>query len=626
MQQNCIYVMKCPTYAPLLVQECRVRRPSLLLLLLFAVSSRAASATPAGLPRTMCGRWDSHLVLRLRGTVSEGGLSGRMDLVLDPQTGRHAEHFHYGIFSTGSGYDGSLSWLQDKSGASHALNADFARRLAITDAWLARRGWCRRRTDAAQIHRVDRDRDRKSEVWSVVPEGGAPVELRFDPKTGLLQQSTEQLSESRMVRSFGEWRRLHKGPWIAFTEQRAYPEDESTTTLNVQTARLSANSQAASFKMPPLPNDHAINGSSSTTIRYEDDDRTRVYIPVSINGSAPLTFELDSGGHLILTGETAAALGMTGVGHLSSNGSHGVMKAGYVRLDELRIGGAVLRNQPAKVLPLPASSSDRGNRPARAGIIGLELFERFAVAIDRQSKTVTLSVPRGGAQFAGNRFKLEFVEDAPFIETRYAGNPGEFMLDTGNAGRTVIEHNWAVERGLISRLKDGLKVGGAFFRCDALRIGQYNLPHEIVGYYGPATSGSESTHAAAGIFGEPTLSRFNATYDYFNGNIWLNPAAGVGTKGFDRSGLVLTKDLGQPFVVNEVVNSSPAAAARLVPGDKIVAMNGKRATTMSRADAGVILSGLAKAVNLEVVSQDGTTRTIRLPLRDMLPCDSGAIP
>lgn len=543
---------------------------------------------------------------------------GRMDLALDPRTGRYAEHFRYGIFSTGSGFDGSLSWLQDKSGAAHALNADFAKRLAITDAWLARRGWCReKRAGGAKLRRLGHNWE-----WSVVPEGGAPIDLRFDPKTGLLRQSTEQLSESRVVRSFGDWRRLGKGPWIAFTEQRAYPEDEATTTVNVQTARLSANGPAASFKMPPLPNDHAINGSSSTTIPYEDDGRTRVYIPISINGSAPFIFELDSGGHLILSGETAAALGMTGVGHLSSNGSHGVMKAGYVHLDELRIGDAVLKNQPAKILSLAASSSDRGDHPPRAGIIGLELFERFTVAINRQSKTVTLSLPRAGAHFAGNPLKLSFVEDAPFIEASYAGNFGEFMLDTGNAGRTLIEHNWAAERGLVHRLKKGIKAGGAVFRCDALRIGQYNLPHEIIGYYGPATSGSESTHAAAAILGEPTLSRFDATYDYFNGKIWLDPVPGIGTKPFDRSGLVLTKNLGQPFVVNEVVSSSPAAAAKLAPGDKIVAMNGRSATTMSRADAGLILSGRAEAVNLEIVSQDGAASTVRLPLRDILSCDS----
>jgi hypothetical protein len=596
-------------------------------LALVATGSAAWSAAALPLPRTLCSGLSHGHLLRLEGSVSEGGLSGRYELILDQATGRFVEHLVYPVFTMGSGYDGSVGWVEDVSGASHYLNAEFAIRLARSDAWLARRGWCTSERARTRLTFIGKRRSGRRQllVWRAVPAGGAPIELGFDAKTGLLKNSTEQQSESRLITNYSNWKRVVAGTWIALSEDRNSPEDESTTTVRIARSTFGGLARDVGFAPPPIPNDHSIIGSDTTSVSYQDDARTRVYVPVLINGAGPFIFELDSGGHLILTSETAAALHLHAVGELSSTNASGVMKAGYVRLNELRIGNAILANQAAKILPLPPSSSDRSPHPPRAGIIGLELFERFVVGIDRRSKMLTLSVPRSGARYSGAPLPLSFVEDAPFIDATYARVSGPFMLDTGNAGRTIIEHVWATQHGLLSRVKTGLRLDDGVYRCDAFKIGRFELPHEIIGYYGPAKSGPESTRFAAGIFGEPLLSRFNATYDYDNGKVWLEPVPAADTKPFDRTGLLLSKKPGEPFVVDDFV-AGAAAKSQLNAGDRIVSINGRPTSDMSRADAAPFFSGPAKTIELEASSPSGTVRYVSLHLQDLVPCSDSSAP
>ena len=54
-------------------------------------------------------------------------------------------------------------------------------------------------------------------------------------------------------------------------------------------------------------------------------------------------------------------------------------------------------------------------------------------------------------QISGDKLALKFAEDAPLIAGSFAHRPGDFMLDTGNAGPTIIEDFWA--QGLTAGLQ-----------------------------------------------------------------------------------------------------------------------------------------------------------------------------
>jgi S1-C subfamily serine protease len=165
------------------------------------------------------------------------------------------------------------------------------------------------------------------------------------------------------------------------------------------------------------------------------------------------------------------------------------------------------------------------------------------------------------------------------------------MLDTGNAGATIIEDYWAAPLGLTAGLAKGSPRGDARYSSGTIGLGPFTLPGEVVSYYGPAERGSEYTRAVAGIYGEPLLSRFDAAYDYSRGLVWLDPVAEAQPVPFDRSGLSLAKTDGGAFAVSAVPAGSPAEAAGFKKGDVVDAVDGRPAPTLSRADAAALLRG-----------------------------------
>jgi hypothetical protein len=506
-------------------------------------------------------------VLVLEGTVTEGGLEGHFTRTVELGSGKSVEHRDYGVIQTGSGNDGHMAWSQDVSGFSHDLNSEFAKRLARDEAGL-------------DAHPDSQD-------------------------TAVLQYA-----ENSLVRHYTDWREVAPRIKVAFRQVYEDVEDQSTTTFVVEKASVRRKSH--SFGKDPPPADVRLPEKRSV-VPYEDDHRTRIFIPVYLNGKGPFTFELDSGGHFILAPQTVAALGLAPQGTFSSTGAGTqVSHAGYVRVDTVRIGTAELIGQPAKVLPLSEVSNDRGPRPARGGILGLELFERLRVSIDRAARTVTLEAPgKSRLPRPWVSVPITFDEDAPLVSGSFNGAAGPLMIDTGNAGSTIIEHYWAQQAGRVGVFDHALGKDIRVALGD-ITIGPYSLTHEVVSYYGAQPRGSEHTRSVAAVLGEPLLSRFDLTFDYAAGLLWLKPLSDRSAVPFNRSGLSLSKAAGGLFAVSNVIAGSPAADAGIKSGDLIEAVDGQPSRSLSRADVMAIFQQPAgTTVNLGVHAE-----SLAIRLRD----------
>jgi hypothetical protein len=467
-------------------------------------------------------------VFALSGEVRQGDLVGRFTQVVEPRSGRFKAVDDFGILKLGSGFDGRLAWSEDMSGTSHFLTSDFARRLAVSEAWIKTHLACGPPPSAAGAARLRRTAI--LEGWRVTPPGGAPVELWFRRGTERLDHAVLQYSENSLIHHYSDWRRVASGVLLPFVIRDEDPEDESEA---IYTVREAVKVSGASFVPRPAPNDSVIAGGATTTIKFEDDGRRRVYLPVYLNGKGPFAFELDNGGHFILTEETANALGLVPQGSFSSTGAgNAVHKSGYVPVDKLQVGNAEVVGQTAKVLPL--SRNERPGKLPRAGILGLEFFQRFVVAIDHGNNTVSLQLfADAGTPRRGRPLPLLFDEDAPLVSGAFEGVPGNMMLDIGNAGPTIIEDDWAGKHGFRARLAKGVPRKSSKLSKGAVRLGPFELRDETVAYFGPAERGSEFTRSIAGIIGEPLLSRFNAVYDYSRSTVWLDPLPGAGPVLFD---------------------------------------------------------------------------------------------
>jgi hypothetical protein len=452
-------------------------------------------------------------LLNISGEIRASDLDGRFKRALAPATGRFAESIDLGIVKTGSGFDGRLAWARDVSGASHYLTSKFARRLAISEAWLTAHQSC----PAPRAAQARIDARSGLEVRHFTPPGGAPIELWYT-RNGRLDRALLQYPENRLIHHYSDWREVASGRLLPFAQRDEDPEDESET---VYTVRNVVSVKRVTFEPPPLPHDSRILNGTSTTVPFEDDNGHRVYLPVYLNGKGPFALELDNGGHFILTAATAKALGLNPQGSFASTGAgNEVRQAGYVRIGQLRVGNAELVNQTAKVLPL--SHNDRPGLLPRAGILGLELFERFIVGVDHRGKTVALRLMSNSSRtYPGRPVRLVFDEDAPLVEGGFAGVKGNVMLDIGNAGSTIIEHNWAARHGLASKLASGTPIDSEWLSTGTVSLGPFTLSNAKVAYFGPSDRGSESTRSVAAIAGEPLLSRFNAVYDYGRRTVWL---------------------------------------------------------------------------------------------------------
>jgi predicted aspartyl protease len=346
----------------------------------------------------------------------------------------------------------------------------------------------------------------------------------------------------------------------------------------------------------------------------------------SINGRPEMPFILDTGGHAILTAQAAKSLGLAAAGAGKSGGSGaGTISTAYTRAHSVRIGSAELLDQPFLVIPYPYSFYERGKRTPLAGILGLEFFERFAVRLDYGDRTVTLTPLSTFRDSRGTAVPITFESDpdVPMIDAAADGYGGLFGVDTGNAGDLILFGPFLERTGLDARYAGGTVIighgtgGTNTGHRETLRtftIGGSAL-HGIEANFTKMKTGAFSAWTQAGNVGFTILSRFVPTFDYSRQTLYLAPARRATPIPKNRLGLAFEKDEPGAFDVIAVKPGSAAATAGIVAGDRIIAIDGKRADDFSRADlVGIVAQAPGTAVSLRVL-HSGTARDVTLTLR-----------
>jgi predicted aspartyl protease len=381
---------------------------------------------------------------------------------------------------------------------------------------------------------------------------------------------------------------------------------------------------SAAFAAPTAPDDTTLAGE--TTVPLETDGL--ITVEAKLNGR-PFDFILDSGAHNIITPAVADALGVHPVGEGASGGAGGgELVQRYVRIDRVDIGDATLSDQHFYVIPLQYGTVERGARAPLAGLLGLEMFERFAMRLDYPHKTLSLrKLADYRHQGGGRAVPITFDDDMPLLEGRIDGVSGLIALDTGNASTMVVQSVWARQHGLAARLKRGIETvsygaGGESrnwaSRIATLEIGGTVLQRPIV-RYAEDKAGAFSSRTEAANIGTDTLANFVLEFDYRNGVIWFTYEPGYVSLPFNRAGLRAIKESPEAFRVTLVLRSSPAAEAGIARDDEIVAVDGIQAPQMSGRDLAHKLvqpAGTEIALTLRRGNELGEAR---LRLIEMLP-------
>ena len=565
-------------------------------------------------------RLDAVRTLHLRLHVEDSGLTGSADVVVDLPGGRYARRYRLGPESLADGFDGTTAWIADASGWPLPQDAG-AIAGAIRDAAYQLSGalYVPRRNSATARYLGDRDEGgARFAVLSVTPRGGVPFEEWIDRRTFLVARVVEPQGPLAGATYLSDYRRV--GGMLVPFSRRSTGDRGETTVERVESAEVGAPVSASRFTAPAPPRDFTLHGAAQASVPIALASNHIYLDDVSVDGSGPFRFILDTGGEDILTPQAAQRL------HLPVTKDRTTVRS-------LRIGGAEMVSQRFSVLPIDLSVK-RGDGVQIDGMLGYQLFERFVTRIDYADRLLTLSLPAGPSAQASAPLpaasaavvSLGFDGTLALVHAAVDGLSGSFVIDTGNRGSLDLTSPFVRAHDLVARYHPtvmgitGFSVGGALHsyvtRAHELQIGDVAVPSPVM-TLSQARHGFFASRSLAGNIGGGVLRRFTVTLDYRRRELLLAPNDAFAQLDVsDRSGLVLV-DADGSYRVADVRTDTPAAQAAIPVGCTLVAIDGTAARTLSLEEIREMLRGPAQAeVHLTVETTGGERRDISLVLRD----------
>lgn len=529
--------------------------------------------------------WRPSDTLVATGRISAAGLEGTWQSVSDLADGRFATRTDLTTIASADIYDGRTHWRIGQSGGSHALDSPFALRRTQTSAWLARFGWLQAEFGGAQRSTATARND-SSRLYSVItatPRGGEPVELWFDAATGELARAVERDWFRQVTTRYADYRAV-LGQRLPFKLIRSDGVNEERVAID--SYRQLPTAPPNSYARPRQPADHVVPAAGTTVVATVF---PRLVIKASIDGR-PMHFLFDTGGHSILTPDAARSLGLTPVGGVRAGGTGaGTVGQQFTRVTEVRIGNAVLRDQAFSVIDFDYGLLERGDQSPLAGLLGLEVIERFITRLNYRAGTLTLLPRNAPVNCQSGWVAARFTDDMPTIEAVFDGIRAPFTIDTGNSGSTILYAHWLQQNGVTERYNRGIEAvsygaGGAsrnwvsFARSFEVGDGtvQYPMVRTSDDRGGVSLSVSE-----AGNLGTHTLANFTITFDYERSRICMDYVPGYQPIPFNRAGLRAIKTDPNTIMLTLVNDGGPAALAGLRKDDKLLTVNGQSARTLS---------------------------------------------
>jgi hypothetical protein len=328
-----------------------------------------------------------------------------------------------------------------------------------------------------------------------------------------------------------------------------------------------------------------------------------VLIPVKINGTMELNFILDTGVRTTILTEPLLVnflefdtLNTVTVRGLGEGDAIEAQLARNVRLD-LPNG---ITGKHINLLVLPeglVSYSNMFGKPVY-GIMGYELFGRFAVEINYQHEYITVWNPFAMRPFRSwERHPIRLQGGKPYVQATLTDQHGntheeEWLIDTGaSMALSLFDDQLNVpDPSIDAFLGKGLSgnVYGKLSRLPRLTIGSFELEDIVTGFPDLSSLGIRANQIGwYGNIGAEVISRFRIVFDYPHRQVLLKKTMGFRRPfEYNRSGLELIT-LGtqyDTFVISYVRPDSPAAKVGLQVDDEIISLNGNSTNGLTIED------------------------------------------
>jgi hypothetical protein len=167
-------------------------------------------------------------------------------------------------------------------------------------------------------------------------------------------------------------------------------------------------------------------GEAVIVLELERTADGRPWVPVSVDGNAPVPFLLQaSAGAIALTGARAAGFGPAGAGtiRLSRDLLPGIGGGRLIKQRRLELGELVLGDQSLLLVEQAEWPHGQPGGGA-AGVFGFDLLRRFRVELDFAGQRVLLYRRGAGVPGADDVRRLAVVDRLPYFETWMEYGPG----------------------------------------------------------------------------------------------------------------------------------------------------------------------------------------------------------
>jgi hypothetical protein len=339
----------------------------------------------------------------------------------------------------------------------------------------------------------------------------------------------------------------------------------------------------------------------------------QILIKVTVNGSEPFWFVLDSGASACVV-DTALTqkLGIKTEGEKQGTGAgKGTVNVAFAHHISYGLPGLSLPVDESYAIDLSSQPALLGRYVG--GILGYNFFAPYVVDVDYDARILTLYDPEN-YEPVGHTVPFTLIKHTPYIRVAIAvgGQPAverEVLVDSGSQD--------AVDDDLLAQSRDRLEVIGGvglgqefrtiLGRADTLSLDSFTLPRPF-----GATGGK-------GLIGNEVLRRFHVAFDYLHARMFLSPGQHFADPFLvDASGLDLRYvSGGTAFVIHDVAKASAAWEAGLRAEDMLLAINGQPASTFTIEQIGALLSQDGRVVWL-TVKRTTDIRSVRLALRKRL--------
>ena len=183
-----------------------------------------------------------------------------------------------------------------------------------------------------------------------------------------------------------------------------------------------------------------VNVHSQTAAHLSASSRGLLIVPVSINGSGPYPFLLDTGSNrTLVSNDLLRTLGIEAGTQVAANTPAGTSYVRQVVVPSLAVAGLTLHEVEIEGAD---AASMRNPGDSVEGILGEDFLKHFDVLIDNQAKMLSLDDTSGlSASLAGEHVPLSFsgvrdghpTRDRLVVDLKLSdfGEPRRFLIDSG---------------------------------------------------------------------------------------------------------------------------------------------------------------------------------------------------